>query len=153
MDEHGTAVLRLARAYLGDAALAEDVFQDVFVQAFRSASGLRDARAVRAWLLTVTANRCRDHLRSWTRRKVSFAGEVPEAVVAPETEDQDRQLVEAVLALPVAFREVVLLRYYEELSVAEIASVLAVPPVTVRTRLHRARKALRRSLREVSVRD
>lgn len=154
MGEHGTAVLRLARSYVGDAALAEDVFQDVFVQAFRSASELRDPQAMRSWLLTITANRSRDHLRSWTRRNVSYVRELPErgdVDSPPESMHEDRALADAVLALPLPFREVVLLHYYEQLSIPEVAQVLGIPSVTVRTRLHRARRALRRALREQEI--
>lgn len=148
MREHGPSVLRLARSYLGDAHQAEDVFQDVFLRAYRSASSLRDRGAVKTWLLSVTANRCRDLLRSWGRRNVVPTAELPELPHHDGVDDTDVELVEAVLSLPLPLREVVFLHYYEGLSPAEIGKLLGVPMVTVRTRLHRARHALRSRLAE-----
>jgi len=148
VERHGDAVLRLACAMLRDRTLAEDVFQDVFVSAFRSAATIRDPAAVRSWLLTVTANRCRDELRSWSRRHVSYVSDVPEPDLRQDlgADGPDPGLAPAVLDLPPRFREVILLHYYFELPVADVARVVGVPPVTVRTRLHRARAALRGAL-------
>jgi RNA polymerase sigma-70 factor (ECF subfamily) len=151
MREHGDAVLRLAWSYLRDRPAAEDVFQEVFVRAYRHGAGIRQPERARAWLLTTTANVCRDQLRSWSHRNVLTSESVPDPGAAPMSADEridrsDRALVEALLALPPRLREVVYLRYYEGLSIEEIASVTGAVSVTVRTRLHRARRALARAL-------
>ena len=154
MEEHGRAVLALAFSYLRDAVLAEDVFQEVFARAFRSGATIRDPRRTRAWLLSVTANLCRDNLRSWSRRSLVLVAEPPERpggatpLDALSARESDRELAEAVLALSRPLREVVVLRHYEGLSAGETARVLGIGTVTVRTRLYRARRELARVLTE-----
>jgi RNA polymerase sigma-70 factor (ECF subfamily) len=155
MREHGDAVLRLAWSYVRNRAGAEDVFQEVFIRAYRYGAGIRQAESARTWLLTTTANVCRDQLRSWSRRHVLASESLPDrADPSPGPEEQvdasDRALVDGLLALAPRLREVVYLRYYEGLSIDEIAEVVGARSVTVRTRLHRARRALARALgREV----
>ena len=118
------------------------------MRAMRAAGDVRDPDAVRPWLLAITANRCRDELRSWARRNVSYVADVPEpdARSSGGSHDADPDLAHAILELAPPFREAILLHYYYGLSVAAIARVLELSPVTVRTRLHRGRGALRRAL-------
>lgn len=151
MREHGDAVLRLAWSYMGNRAAAEDVFQEVFVRAYRFGTGIRQAGSVRSWLLTTTVNVCRDQLGSWAHRHVVVSDSLPDRPDpsgGPEERigASDRALVDGLLALPPRLREVVYLRYYEGLSMEEIAAVTSTGSVTVRTRLHRARRALERAL-------
>jgi RNA polymerase sigma-70 factor (ECF subfamily) len=153
MDEHGRAVLVLAFAYLRDRSLAEDVFQEVFVRADRARRADGGPARTRSWLLAVTANLCRSQLRARSRCPLLLVAEIPESGGAsPDGADaalareRDRELAEAVLALPVPLREAVVLYYYEGLSTPEVAEALGVGAITVRTRLHRARSALRRAL-------
>ncbi len=157
IQQHGEAVLRLAYASLLNRAQAEDVFQEVFIRAYRHADRLRDPDRVRPWLLQVTMNACRDLRRSWWWRRtregsglegLAEAGEGPAAdpAAAAGRADVSQAVARAVRALPDGFRETVVLHYFEGLDAAEIARITGVRVGTVHSRLHRARQLLRRQL-------
>ncbi len=154
MDTYGSSVLKLAFSYLKDKALAEDIFQEVFLRVYQSLHTIRDQRNLRKWILTITANLCRDYLRSWSWRNLIPTDEesLSEKVGSQDTEqeiiqiEQDRKLMEAVMELPVLFRVTIILYYYEEFDSTEIASIEGISPVTVRIRLYRARKQLKKLL-------
>jgi RNA polymerase sigma-70 factor (ECF subfamily) len=155
VNEYGDSVLQLAYLYLKDRDLAEDVFQEVFTRAYTRRHTFRGESSPRTWLYRITVNLCRDKLRSWTLRRLVVAGEELIALMAPSASDVEEQvlaqadrsaLLEAVMALPVAYREVVLLYYYEEMETAEVAEALGLSQGTVRSRLHRARARLKAML-------
>ena len=115
IDLHGEAVLRLAYASLLNRAQAEDVFQEVFIKAYRHADRLQDPDRVRPWLLQVAMNACRDLRRSWWSRRIrdgaeldgmTTAGQGPEAdpAAAAVRADVDEALARAVRTLPDGFR-------------------------------------------------
>lgn len=154
---YGSAVLRLALAFLGDRQQAEDVFQEVFLKAYQHHHRLTDADRVRPWLLQVTANRCRDLRRTaWWRRVLRL--EPPDGpVLAPgpaetaEFSDTREAVVRAVWQLSPGFRETVVLHYYEGLTAPAVAKLLGVSEGTVHSRLHRARQHLKALLQEWEV--
>ncbi|HEU4618778.1 MAG TPA: RNA polymerase sigma factor [Gammaproteobacteria bacterium] len=142
-------VYRFALAMCRSGAVAEDVVQDVFLRVLEDAAGFDPARgSVRAWLLGCARHVVLDRLRAERRwapdaatkedeRSAPCGGE--EAVFA---EQRVARLREALLRLPVAYREAVVLCEIAELSYAESAAVLGCPIGTVRSRLHRARTLL-----------
>jgi len=140
---------RLAGLILGDASEAEDAVQDALLRAWRSVGGLRDADGFGAWFDRILVNGCRDRLRR--RKTIHF---IPlEATIDPATEaDPLRELAEhdALVAglrvLDPDERVVVVLHYWADLSVQDIADRTGAPVGTVKSRLHRARGVLRRHL-------
>lgn len=147
IEEHGSAVLRLAYSFLLDRGQAEDVFQEVFLTAYQRVPSLREPDRIRPWLLQVTANRCRDLLRSaWWRRALRLGGEPPPERAVPGPGEGQGAVVEAVWSLPTGLREVVVLHYFEGYAALEVARLLDLPEGTVHSRLHRARKLLRERL-------
>ena len=134
-------VFRLALHQLGSYADADDAVQEVFLRLWRQKAPFESEEHLRRWLLRVTVNWCRDHLRSpWRRRRVDW--DSLENQPAFETPEQG-ELYEAVMSLPEKYRTVLDLFYYEELSVREIGEVLGLSQSAVTTRLSRARKLLR----------
>lgn len=134
-EQYAGMLYRLAYARTGSRADAEDVMQEVFVRLLRARPEFRDEEHAKAWLLRVGARCAADVLRApWRRRE----GPLDDGLPAPEP----------VLALPAQYRMAVHLYYYEELSVAEIAAVLAKSEGAVKSRLFRARALLRRYLKE-----
>jgi RNA polymerase sigma-70 factor (ECF subfamily) len=156
MDTYGPSVLKLAFSYLKDKALAEDIFQEVFLRVHQSLHTICEQRNLRKWILKITANLCRDYLRSWSRRNLIPTDEelLSEEAGLQDTAqeiiqiEQDRKLIEAVMMLPVLLRVTIMLYYYEERNSAEIASIEGISPVTVRIRLYRARKQLKKLLEQ-----
>jgi RNA polymerase sigma-70 factor, ECF subfamily len=157
VDACGDGVLHLAYFYLKDRAMAEDVFQEVFTKVYMQGHTFRGESSPKTWIYRITVNLCRDKLRAWAFRKVSLIGEEMLNALrpaAPDTADEvldraDRSvLLEAVMRLPVEYREVVHLYYYEELDVREVALALGLSDGTIRSRLFRARGKLRVMLQE-----
>jgi RNA polymerase sigma-70 factor (ECF subfamily) len=145
---YGTA-LRLTRR----PADAEDLVQDTYLKAFRSAAQFQRGTNLKAWLFTILHNTFRNMRRHDGRNPVDVDSEYieqaparagndysPEELLTRATLDADLQ--EALDALPEAFRQTVWLRDVEELTYAEIANVLDVPIGTVMSRISRGRRAL-----------
>lgn len=152
--QYGTMVLKQAYYYLKDRQRAEDVCQDVFLRIYKKQPELPDEQSEKAYILRVTINLCKDVLKSaWHRRVLPMAEgyDAPSPAGGPETEalhgEVKQMLYQAVMALPPIYKDVVLLFYYNDLPTGEIARILAIPEVTVRTRLMRARTRLGSALK------
>ncbi|MCG3177694.1 MAG: ECF RNA polymerase sigma factor SigW [Phycisphaerae bacterium] len=146
----------LAR-FTGDAALAEDLTQEAFLQVHLSADRFDPAQKFRPWLFTIAANKARDRMRRSGRRPSvsldtaisgemndggTFADLVASAAPGPdeqfdeqETADRVRRVIET---MPANFREVLLLSYFHEFSYRDMAEMIGVPVGTVKSRLHGA---------------
>lgn len=159
MEEYGTKVLQLAYYNLKDRHLAEDVAQEVFIKAYRNWDSFRGESSAYTWLYKITMNLCRDKARSaWWRKLLPTeepraesgvqappaSGEDPEEA-AVKSDLRDRMLAQ-VNRLTDAYREVVILYYYNDLSTVEIAEVTGQNENTVKTRLFRARNMLKEML-------
>ncbi len=145
VETYGDAVYRLAYAYTGNTADAEDVTQETFLRLLREAPEFREEGHRRAWLLRVAVNQARDlHRSPWRRRSAPLT----EAELLPTPEAPGSGILEAVLSLPEKYRVVVHLYYYEGYHAAEIAQLLGKSVSAVNTRLSRARAMLRDSLKE-----
>lgn len=152
--DYSAMIMRQAYFYLRDRQRAEDVCQEVFLRIYNKQPELPDERSEKAYLLRVTINICKDYLKSAWNRRVGYMPETydaPEAGPGPEGEvvdsEQKRILFESVMELPDIYKDVVLLFYYHDMPTEEIAKVLGIPGVTVRTRLMRARDKLQAILR------
>ncbi|MDF1838443.1 MAG: sigma-70 family RNA polymerase sigma factor, partial [Planctomycetota bacterium] len=144
--EHAVWLRRLASELVRDPGAAEDLVQDTWLAALRAKPD--PARPLRPWLARVMRNGATQRLRRAAGRlaKESEAARpetVPSARELVERAEQQRYLVDAVLAMPEPYREVLLLRYYEGLTPAQIADSLNMLPATVRTHLHRGILKLR----------
>jgi RNA polymerase sigma-70 factor (ECF subfamily) len=142
---------RLAFRLLGWSGDVDDVVQDVFTAAWQGREGFARGSSVATWLMGITVNQCRMRQRWWVRYRRHLAAvwhrPGPLNAAAAEKAVFDQELFERVRAavgsLPVRDREVVVLRYLQELPLDDVAKVLALPVNTVEVRLHRARKRLR----------
>ena len=142
VNKYENTLFRTALAILGDAQEAEDAVQDAYLRYLEKRPELRDGEHEKAWLLKVTANRCKSILR---QRRRHPAVELLDVYPAPEGEG--REVVEAVFSLPANQRAAVHLFYYEGYSSEEIAAILGQRPGTVRSHLSRARESLRNYLK------
>ncbi len=144
--DHTDFVRAVARAIVRDAHLAEDVAQETFVAAMRRAPKRHDAK--RSWLASIARHRAIDTLRA---RRAAFDRELqvgsranrPTLQASLRRAEIGRQLAEALLALEARYRDVIVLRYYEDLPPRVIAKRLNVPVETVRTRHRRGLDHLR----------
>ncbi|MCD8341339.1 MAG: RNA polymerase sigma factor [Clostridiales bacterium] len=139
-------VYRAALACCKNPADAEDVVQSTFEKLLRSDTAFTDDDHLRRWLVRVAVNEGRNLWKSYWRRNVSSLEELSLEPAAPE--NQKPILLEDVLALPVEYRTVLHLYYYEGYSTREIARLLHLTEANVRTRLKRGRDRLRQQLKK-----
>jgi RNA polymerase sigma-70 factor (ECF subfamily) len=138
--EHERMVRALARSWVRDAATADDVAQEAFLRAWKARETLRDAARVKPWLYTIVRNAAMDWARRERRHRAEeLADEVaaPAAVAQPDLVDRVVRIVDE---LREDYRRLVLLRFVDGLSYAEIGSVLGMTPGAVGEKLHRVRK-------------
>ncbi|MDT8305851.1 MAG: sigma-70 family RNA polymerase sigma factor [Anaerolineae bacterium] len=146
-------VFRLAYLVLRDAAAAEDVAQETFVRAFLSLAQFDETRPLRPWLTRIAVNQARNRRRARGRyrsyldrllRRTQPSGDVRgRGEQRLQAAWQSQQLAGAVRQLGDIAQEVIYLRYYLDMSEAEMAEALDVPAGTVKSRLHRALRQLR----------
>lgn len=139
---HSRLIGFLYRMTGGDRALAEDLAQESFLRVLRSIEHYRHPRPFKAWLYAIATNIARDHYKSAESRRTTNAedDELQSHPFTPPEEtliddDEGQRVAAAIMGLPDHQREVVILRYYQELSLAEIADALEIPVGTVKSRL------------------
>ncbi len=148
---HAAFLKRIVRFMVSDGNDVDDVIQEVWVAALRRPP--TNAQAARSWLWRVASNVVKLRIRTESRerrraRKVAASAVAPSIDEIREREEIRRSLLESLLTLRPAHREVLLLRFFEELSWKEVAARLDVPLETARTRAKRARVALRAEVEE-----
>lgn len=153
-----TRVARLAQRLLGWNDEVDDVVQEVFVAAYHHWNRFRGDAKLSTWLLTLTVNQCRSFQRKkWLRERLARAaqllwgssrgqGQPLEGIVALEQAEQSERVRHALRQLPTVYREVIVLRYFENMTPVELARTLKARINTVEVRLHRARELLRKLL-------
>lgn len=139
INRFGDMVYRIGILYLRNRQDAEDAFQEVFLRLFAKAPAFASEEHEKAWLITVTCNYCKNQLRSGWRRKTVPLEDLP----LPEAEEGDIRVITQLLSLPVKYKQVLYLHYYEGYSTEEIGTLLHIKPATVRTQLKRGRELLK----------
>jgi RNA polymerase sigma-70 factor (ECF subfamily) len=140
---------------IGDPLQAQDILQNVFFKAFRGLSGFRFHSTLFTWLYRIACNECRNHLRRRSFPAVPLDAilgsryEADGACVPDGPRTRSDALKNAVLALPFKMREVVVLKYQEDLSYEEMSRVLGCPPGTIASRLNRALAELEARMRRI----
>ena len=140
-------IFRIALNYYGNPQDGDDTVQEVLLRLYGCKKEFQSEEHVKAWLIRVTINQCKNGLRQKRRRSWVPLEEVDMPVLFqfPEQSELYRQ----VMSLPEGYRTVLYLFYYEDLSVREIAQALRLSPTAVTTRLSRARQQLKTNLTEV----
>lgn len=145
--KYSGSVYRLAFSYLKNSADAEDIVQEVFMKLFSAELKFPDERSEKAWIMTVTANKCRDMLRSLAYKCFHHSVALEDADLIYETPEESA-VYHAVMELPPKYRIVIHLYYYEGYSTAETAKIIGISETAVQTRLYRGRNLLKKSLGE-----
>ncbi|TYS69538.1 RNA polymerase sigma factor [Sutcliffiella horikoshii] len=150
--ENEKAIIKFAFTYVKDWAVAEDISQEVFIKVYKNIATFNRDSKLRTWLFSITANQCKDYLRKSgkTTKWLNdfFKGlqkqndENPENILLEH--EEKKSIGKALLSLPVKYREVLVLYYYEDLSTEEIAKLLHINSSTIRSRLERGRKQLKK---------
>ena len=149
---YSDTLYRVAYSYVKDTQAAEEVVQDVFFKFYKTNNYFEGNAHIKTYLTRMVINRSYDYLRSWKHRKNTIF-EVfhtkRRGVDHDVLEQSDSEsILQAVFELPVKYREAIILYYYEELQIKEIAGMLQISESTIKSRLQRARAQLKTSLQE-----
>ena len=147
---HFDGAYRLAWAILGDTGDADDATQDAFALAWRKRSSLREPDRFDAWFGKILVNVCRERLRGRARERARVEAIEIEPATGDTTEPLHRRdaILRAIDRLDADHRIVVVLRFWADLTVDDIAERLALPPGTVKSRLHYALRSIRPRLED-----
>ncbi len=144
VETYQTALLHICYMILRDESLAEDAVQETFLKAYKAIDTFRGESSEKTWLFRIGVNVCRDMKRGrWFRyldRRVT-----PEVlpIPAPEADEDYQELSEAIMRLPDRDKEIILLYYYQNMNIREVASALGLAPSSVSNRLKKARERLK----------
>ena len=164
---HGPLLGFLYRMTGGDRHMAEDLVQEAFLRVLKAIRGYEYPRPFKPWLYTIATNLARDHYKSADARHTDSdsGSDEPEQIERPHlfadpvatpeddvlADEEARQVVTALSILPSGQREAVVLRYYQDLSLADIAGALDIPVGTVKSRLSLGLRRLREILEQGAV--
>jgi RNA polymerase sigma-70 factor (ECF subfamily) len=152
VEEYHRLLWRTARILLQDPTLTDDVLQEAWIDIWKGLPRIQNYLTIRAWLLTVVANRCRMTLRRTTLTTISLENEPDMLLLTSDIEDVLEQVTRMEIStdircalgkLSIEQRHVLELRYFADLELNEIALVTAQPLGTVKSRQHRALQTLR----------
>lgn len=141
---YADTVKRICMVHLKSYSDTEDIFQRVFLKYVLSSAAFESEEHEKAWFIRVTINACKDLLKSFFRSQTIPIDEIIELPVQPG--EDYKEVLEAVLALPNKYKDVVYLHYYEGYSAGEIGKMLNKNENTIYTLLARARKQLKEKL-------
>ena len=141
LDLYQKKVFRLAVAMLKDRSRAEEITQDVFLKVWRALPSYDGRAALSTWVYTIARNTCLSAVRNESYRRTDPLDDSREPA-AGSTVARDVELEQGLSRLPDVLRHVITLFYLQDRSVKEVAAMLDLPEGTVKSHLHRARRAL-----------
>ena len=144
-EREGRSLVRLARLFVDDRNAAEDLVQEAFIRLARSASRIKDDDKAAAYLRSIVLNLARDHNRRGLvslRHRLPLDDERAQEVDELVLREDQRQIIEALRDLPHRQRDCLVLRYYQELGIDDIADTLGISRNSVKTHLQRGLAAM-----------
>lgn len=147
LNTYGDMLFRLCLVMLGNSNDAEDAIQETMLTYLQKAPVFRDEEHQKAWLITVTTNKCKDILRFRTRHPIVSMENNVENLCNFTKDNSDSGILEALMTLPEKFRLVLVLYYVEEYSIKEIARIIGRTTSAVKMRLQKGRKLLSETYR------
>ncbi len=136
--------------YLKDEELAQDATQEAFLKAYRKLSSFKEQSNINTWLTSIAINTCKNIIRKSKNKPIELSISDAEYHFSPPVADSDEKLsvCNAVFSLKNEYKEVILLRFYRDLSIKDIAKMLHIPETTVNYRLLKAKSLLKDMLKE-----
>lgn len=152
--DYSKSITRLCYLILKDASLAEDAAWETLYKAYKGYSKFRKESSEKTWISKIAINVCKNYMRKSSYKEitcddfVSLTYASDNEVAEEFTNDESIALLSAVYELPVKYKQVILLRYYQELSVSDIAGVLNEKENTISVRIKRGKEMLKEKLKE-----
>ena len=151
MNDYGDEIFRMCYLYLKDYQLAEDATQETFIKAMRSYEAFENRSSEKTWLIRIAINSCKNIMRtSWfrIRRNTLRSHQEKESKNPIEELVEKNTISSAIMKLKLEDRKMIILYYYQELSLKDIASIMGISTNTANQRLSRARKKLKMILED-----
>jgi RNA polymerase sigma factor (sigma-70 family) len=140
IEEYSNTVFRICLMYMRNQLDAEDAFQEIFMKIIEKAPRFNDDEHKKAWIITVASNHCKNLLK---KKKYRITIEFNENYLLSNHVDEGNDLLHTIMTLPLNYRNVIYLYYYEGYSTKEISNILNQRDATIRTWLKRARESLK----------
>ena len=149
VNTYGDDVFRLCYLYLKDRHMAEDALQDTFIRIHRKYHTLKKTASEKTWIISIAINVCKNYRRTSWFKKVLLVGKIDDGFYTNQedgTSDFEKdgyELLKEIMTLKPIYKEVILLYYYQQFKVSEIAAILKIKESTVTVRLSRAKEKLK----------
>lgn len=154
MDEYGNDLKRIAYLYVKDHAQCEDILQEVFISCYKQLDNFRGESSYKTWLIRITINKCKDYQRKWSFRNIVYkpliepfvngkSGSAESLVVQKEN---NSYLIDCITSLPPKYKEILILFYYQNMTMKEISEITKLNINTVKSRLAREKKLLKEKM-------
>ena len=144
-EKYGKMLYKIAFLYLGNASDAEDALQEVFIKYLKADKAFKNDGHLKAWLIRVTQNKCKDYLKSPFRNSGSYDESID---FMHSDSDLSIDVIKKTVALPQKYKSVIILHYYYDYSVKEISTTLKISESAVKMRLKRGREILKMELED-----
>lgn len=143
IETYSDMLIRISYSYMKNLSDAEDITQEVFIKLLEKRPNFKNETHEKSWLIRVAINLSKDKLKSsYFKNTTSLEDDFV------DTTQEDNDVIQAVLSLPVKYRSIVFLYYYENYSISEISNILNIKESTVGSQLSRGRKLLKSILKE-----
>lgn len=148
MDQYGEEIKRVVFTYVRNWQTAEDITQEIFLTIYQHLPTFQGKASIRTWIYKIAINKCKDYLKSWHHRKtvitekISFLKHAPSPVDLLEAKEEKADFLKDLDQLSLKYKEILILYYYADFTLKEIALMLNIKDSTARTRLKRARESL-----------
>jgi len=143
IETYSDMMIRISYSYMKNLSDAEDITQEVFIKLLEKRPNFKNETHEKSWLIRVAINLSKDKLKSsYFKNTTSLEDDFV------DTTQEDNDVIQAVLNLPVKYRSIVFLYYYENYSISEISNILNIKESTVGSQLSRGRKLLKSILKE-----
>ncbi|NOW03276.1 RNA polymerase sigma factor [Clostridium beijerinckii] len=143
IETYSDMLIRISYSYMKNLSDAEDITQEVFIKLLEKRPNFKNETHEKSWLIRVAINLSKDKLKSsYFKNTTSLEDDFV------DTTQEDNDVIQAVLSLPVKYRSIVFLYYYENYSISEISNILSIKESTVGSQLSRGRKLLKSILKE-----
>ena len=147
IERYGKDLLRICCVYLRDASMAEDAVQETFLKAYRHMDTFRGESSEKTWLVSIALNVCRDIRRNAWFRYIDRSVDLDQLrIPAAQSSDDGLMLMQEIMRLPRRYMEAVMLYYYADMMLSEVAQMLGISKAAASKRLAKARQMLKKEL-------
>ena len=152
MENYGTELKRIAFLYVNEMSECEDIIQEVFISCYQKLPSFRHECSYKTWLIRITINKCKEYKKRWSIKNLIYKPIISTVITAPSAEEQfmneqtSKSMIEQITVLPTKYKDVLILYYYQQLTMVEISEILNVNINTIKSRLLRGKKILQSKL-------